>query len=324
MTSSESRGDCQEWVSPEQIIWQPPDMTATFGASVAWQQVCGDGALWLPIDCQGEPDQRIGRLVEMNSSGPLRLGFGGWRDLLLGCQFRNGSGQLITAGGRTVKNVAGYDLTKFMVGQSGVFGRVVAVTTRLYLKPEDAILTEFAPEMEIFNRLIASPCRPQWAVLNEQALFCGYLGNLRTIEYYAAELPAWQPKRMERHGFNADMEWRSRHWRRPEGSGYSMRASLPPMKMQAFARESGLAGWVADPAFGIVLGRVNADAVKKVSEAALACGGRAWFWSGGDEETLVSFSASPGEREILRRLKLTFDPQNQIVRLPSPACVGSP
>ena len=59
----------------------------------------------------------LGRLVEHNSSGPLRLGYGAWRDLLLGCQFHNGRGELITAGGRTVKNVAGYDLTKFMVGQ---------------------------------------------------------------------------------------------------------------------------------------------------------------------------------------------------------------
>ena len=66
--------------------------------------------------------------LEMNSTGPLRLGFGAWRDLLLGAQFYNGRGELITAGGRTVKNVAGYDLTKFMVGQRGVFGRLLTLT----------------------------------------------------------------------------------------------------------------------------------------------------------------------------------------------------
>ena len=93
------------------------DMTATLGAAVTLaeaQSKLADATQWLPID--GDASTPLGRLVEENSTGPLRLGYGAWRDLLLGCQFRNGAGDLITAGGRTVKNVAGYDLTKFMVG----------------------------------------------------------------------------------------------------------------------------------------------------------------------------------------------------------------
>src|SRR5688500_14037026 len=99
-------------------------MSATIAADVTLAQVqnaLAPTGQWLPID--GQPDLPIGQLVETNSSGPLRLGYGHWRDLLLGAQFHNGSGDLITAGGRTVKNVAGYDLTKFMVGHRGVFGR---------------------------------------------------------------------------------------------------------------------------------------------------------------------------------------------------------
>ena len=195
-------------------------MTATFGAEVPWNLINGDSSLWLPVDCQGRPGETLGRLVEINSTGPLRLGFGGWRDLLLGCQFRNGRGELITAGGRTVKNVAGYDLTKFMVGQSGVFGKVVAITTRLYRKPEGAILAEFLPEMEIFNKLIASPCRPQWSVVTKAALFCGYLGNARTVDYYSGELPKWKPRQMEQRSLDDDMEWRGRNWRIPEARVY--------------------------------------------------------------------------------------------------------
>ena len=80
------------------------------------------------------------RSSEQNSTGPLRLGYGAWRDLLLGVQFTNGRGELITAGGRTVKNVAGYDLTKFMVGSHGVFGRLVTITTRTYRRPDRALV----------------------------------------------------------------------------------------------------------------------------------------------------------------------------------------
>src|SRR6478735_6813685 len=121
------------------------DMTATFSADCTLrlaQEKLGEIGQWLPVD--GDPDATLGSLVERNSSGPLRLGFGAWRDLLLGAQFTNGRGELISAGGRTVKNVAGYDLTKFMVGQRGVFGTLVSITTRTYKLPAGAILATFA------------------------------------------------------------------------------------------------------------------------------------------------------------------------------------
>src|SRR6476469_9014988 len=140
------------------------DMTATFSAEMTLaeaQRRLGEVGQWLPVD--GWPGATLGRLVEVNSTGPLRLGFGAWRDLLLGVQFLNGRGELITAGGRTVKNVAGYDLTKFMVGQGGVFGRILTITTRTYLRPTGALLARFAPDVWQINRLLPRPYRPQWA-----------------------------------------------------------------------------------------------------------------------------------------------------------------
>ena len=114
------RGDL---VPPGGVELHARDMTATFAADVTLgeaQRRLAEIGQWLPVD--GDPAAALGDLVSFNSTGPLRLGYGAWRDLLLGVQFTNGRGELITAGGRTVKNVAGYDLTKFMVGQHGVFG----------------------------------------------------------------------------------------------------------------------------------------------------------------------------------------------------------
>jgi FAD/FMN-containing dehydrogenase len=122
----------------------PGDMTAIFAADVALAEAQAKLAKigqWLPVD--GHPDLPLGRLVEGDSSSPLRLGYGAWRDLLLGVQFTNGSDQLISAGGITMKNVAGYDLTKFMVGQHGVFGRIVTLATRTYRRPAGAIHAVF-------------------------------------------------------------------------------------------------------------------------------------------------------------------------------------
>src|SRR5690348_7683925 len=113
-------------VGPGGIDCHVRDMTATVSADATlgeFQRRLAEHRQWAPID--GDSKQSVGTRVSTDSTGPLRLGYGAWRDLLLGVQFLNGRGQLITAGGKTVKNVAGYDLTKFMVGQRGIFGRLV-------------------------------------------------------------------------------------------------------------------------------------------------------------------------------------------------------
>src|SRR5437763_17122438 len=134
-------------VAPGEVQCLPADMTAILSADATLEQVqdqLSPFQQWLPVDGAGKAT--IGELVEFNSTGPLRLGFGAWRDLLLGAQFYNGRGELITAGGRTVKNVAGYDLTKFMVGQRGIFGELLTLTTRTYKRPQGAILAAFPPQ----------------------------------------------------------------------------------------------------------------------------------------------------------------------------------
>src|SRR4051812_39566429 len=165
------------------------DMSATFAADVtlrAARERLRELDQWLPVD--GDADLRLGTLVERNSTGPLRLGYGAWRDLLLGLQFTNGKGELITAGGRTVKNVAGYDLTKFMVGSGGAFGRLVTVTTRTYRRPVRAMVARFPPDGAIAGRLLPTALRPAWAVLTADALWCGYFGDEAGVAFYRTAL----------------------------------------------------------------------------------------------------------------------------------------
>src|SRR5712671_3483388 len=71
------------------------DMTATFSADLRLGEVqtgLAEISQWLPID--GDPNATLATLIETNSTGPLRLGYGAWRDLLLGVQFTNGRGEL--------------------------------------------------------------------------------------------------------------------------------------------------------------------------------------------------------------------------------------
>src|SRR5437773_11536499 len=131
-----TRPDRTVLTAPGTIDHHVADLTATVSADVALytvQETLAAMGQWLPID--GDPEMPVGQLIETNSTGPLRLGYGAWRDLLLGVQFHNGLGELITAGGRTVNNVVGYDLTEFMVGQRGILGRRITATGRAWRRP---------------------------------------------------------------------------------------------------------------------------------------------------------------------------------------------
>ncbi len=294
---SEHRADREPLVAPGSIDHQTADMTATFAADVSLRHVqdtLAQAGQWLPID--GDPDLAVGKLVENNSTGPLRLGYGAWRDLLLGAQFRNGLGELITAGGCTVKNVAGYDLTKFMVGQRGVFGTLVTLTTRTYKRPAGAILATFRVNPKLVARLIPSPAKPQWAMLMPDALLCGYMGDERALAYYKSSLAEYKPVSIQRRSLDEDIAHRASLWRG------RIRVSVPPARLAEFLSSAKPTSWSADAAFGIVLCDGDDSAIDR---AAAQLGGM----------TDQSKPSAP-TRALLERLKQSFDPDNKLVPLP--------
>jgi FAD/FMN-containing dehydrogenase len=91
--------------------------------------------MWLALDPPGRPERSIGSVIATATAGPLRHGFGPVRDHVLGCSVATGDGRLVNAGGRVVKNVAGYDLTKLQVGGFGGFGIIAEVHLRLRALP---------------------------------------------------------------------------------------------------------------------------------------------------------------------------------------------
>ena len=69
----------------------------------------------------------MGSVVATGTAGPLRTGFGALREHVLGATLATGAGRIVRAGGRVVKNVAGYDLAKLATGSFGSFGVVTSV-----------------------------------------------------------------------------------------------------------------------------------------------------------------------------------------------------
>ncbi|MBV9280608.1 MAG: FAD-binding oxidoreductase [Chloroflexi bacterium] len=82
-----------------------------------------------------EPGATLGGIVAANASGPRRLRFGTARDLLIGITYVLPNGTVARAGGKVVKNVAGYDLGKLFTGSLGTLGLLVETIFRLHPLP---------------------------------------------------------------------------------------------------------------------------------------------------------------------------------------------
>jgi glycolate oxidase FAD binding subunit len=110
------------------------DMTATIEAGASLRDVNEALAVHrqtLPLDPPFADRATIGGLLASNDSGPLRHRYGTPRDLVIGVQLATTDGVLSNAGGRVVKNVAGYDLSKLVTGSFGSLAAIVSATFKL-------------------------------------------------------------------------------------------------------------------------------------------------------------------------------------------------
>ncbi len=126
------------------VAYEPGDLTLTALAgtplSVIGDLTASEGQ-WLTLDPHGSPHGTIGATVATASWGPLASEFGTPRDHVLGCEFVTGAGDVVRGGGRVVKNVAGFDLVRLVIGAWGTLGAITEVTVRLRARPEhDATL----------------------------------------------------------------------------------------------------------------------------------------------------------------------------------------
>ena len=123
----------------EIIEFDPHNQFITVGAGVSLrmlQQRLSEKNQWLPIRPPlSIQEHSVGGVMALACCGPERMHYGAPRDLVLGLRFINSSGQKISTGGKVVKNVAGYDLTRIMIGSAGTLGLIAEVTCRIATIP---------------------------------------------------------------------------------------------------------------------------------------------------------------------------------------------
>jgi FAD/FMN-containing dehydrogenase len=132
------------------------------------ETICSDrsrSGCFLPIDAPYSSKATIGGIIAANSSGPRRLLYNLPRDLILGIRFVAPNGDIIGSGGKTVKNVSGYDVSKLMVGSCGTLGILCDMTLRLLPLPEamETLLFSFgalSDASEFAGRILETPLLP--------------------------------------------------------------------------------------------------------------------------------------------------------------------
>ena len=120
------------------LEYEPNDLTLTARAGTPIAELAAaakSNGQWLPLDPWGGDEGTLGATLSTATAGPHSISMGLPRDVVLGMEFVTGSGDVIRSGGRVVKNVAGFDLTRLLVGSWGTLGVITQATVRLRARP---------------------------------------------------------------------------------------------------------------------------------------------------------------------------------------------
>ncbi|HKQ99233.1 MAG TPA: FAD-linked oxidase C-terminal domain-containing protein [Pyrinomonadaceae bacterium] len=129
---------------------EPADLVATAEAGLTLRELnteLGSHNQWLPLDPPDDGSATIGGVVATGSGGAQRFGYGMPRASVIGMRVALADGRVVKAGGRVVKNVAGYDLCKLFTGSYGTLGIILELTFKLRPRPQRTVtIAASAPE----------------------------------------------------------------------------------------------------------------------------------------------------------------------------------
>lgn len=121
------------------LQYEPRDLTISVAAGLSWCEfthVLAENRQMVPLDPPFADGATVGGVISANSSGPRRRLYGTARDLVIGMTFATLEGKLVKSGGMVVKNVAGLDMAKLMIGSFGTLAAIAVVNFKLQPMPE--------------------------------------------------------------------------------------------------------------------------------------------------------------------------------------------
>lgn len=280
------------------VAHEPADLTLTVEAGIRVTEVArlaaGAGQCWPQADVR--PGSTLGGVLATASSGRERLRAGPVRDSLLEVVVATGDGRLVTAGGRTVKGVSGYDIPRLAVGSLGTLGVIVQATIKLWPLPPArgwfAAAGSLDDRLAAAARLLAGPVRPAAVLLT---------GGGVAVELTGPPEDVTAPE-----GFAA-LEQAP-----PEVSGEGlMEVGVPPPRLGDLARALEAGGLDYEARMGVgtcTVAIARAEDVAAVRAAASGLGGHAVVSDAPDALREDPWGPPPPGLHLMRRLRDAFDP----------------
>jgi glycolate oxidase FAD binding subunit len=150
------------------LEYEPADLTATIEAGCAledFNRMAAEHHQFIPLDPFGDRAMTIGGVIASASSGPARAAYDTPRDWLIGITVVHADGRVSKAGGKVVKNVAGYDLCKLYTGSYGTLAVIAEMSFKLRaLPPLEKTIVFYAgapdPLCAMLSRFTDSPLQP--------------------------------------------------------------------------------------------------------------------------------------------------------------------
>lgn len=190
------------------LIFEPKDLTISVEAGLPYAELSrllDENRMMVPLDPPLAASATVGGVVASNRPGPRRRLYGTARDLVIGMSFATLDGKIATTGGMVVKNVAGLDMGKLLIGSRGTLAAIASVNFKLTPKPpesrtflfqsdslhgavarRDAILTgPLQPAaIDLLSPAVARVCGLDgWCLLLDAG------GSPAVLDRYARELP---------------------------------------------------------------------------------------------------------------------------------------
>jgi glycolate oxidase FAD binding subunit len=135
--------DCDEYISisglNRVIDYEPNDLTVSVEAGVLWRDLTSllaQNRQMVPLDPPFAQTATVGGVIASNCCGPRRRLYGSARDLVIGMRFVTLGGKVVSSGGMVVKNVAGLDMGKLMIGSFGTLAAIAIVNFKVVPMPE--------------------------------------------------------------------------------------------------------------------------------------------------------------------------------------------
>jgi glycolate oxidase FAD binding subunit len=284
--------------------WQ--DMTCTVEAGCTWaamQSGLAQHGQFVAVDPLWPDKATVGGIVATNDSGALRQRYGGLRDLIIGMTIVLADGTVAHTGGKVVKNVAGYDLHKLMIGAFGTLGVVTSVNFRLHSIPRSAqSFTVSATSVEPVGRVMLAMLHAQLSTVAIQ-LRGGADGF--DLDIQLASLP----EVLETQA--ADEAWNARQ--RQLDADVVCKGTMLPSEIARFAeRVRGLGGESVTQAGGIMIAGFPVAAAGQLMELRRELeegGGSLMVLKQPEETRLDCWGTLPDSLPLMREIKRRFDPE---------------